>query len=181
MGGMRPRTFRLTEPQANELQAAYLHCQDTDTKTRFQAVRLYGLGYRVAQIIDICACSPRSLLHWTRAYKERGLSALVDHRLGGNRARLRPEQIEALQNQLHRYTPAQLLGGDACSADGQFWSVADLAQLVQRAYGLTYQSPTSYRALLQKCGLSYQRPAKVYKSHNDFKVMEFEELLEKNS
>ena len=161
------------------MQAACVHCQDADTRTRYQAVRLYGLGYRVAQVIDICACSTRSLLNWTRAYQERGLSALVDHRLGGNRARLSPAQIEALRNQLHRYTPAQLLGRGACLAEGQFWSVADLAKLVERDYGVTYQSPTSYRALLNKCDLSYQRPAKVYKSRSQAKVMASEEGLEK--
>ena len=75
---MRTRTFRLTEPEANELQAAYLHAQEADTKTRYQAVRLYGLGYDVAQVCDICACGRRSLLNWTRAYRERGLARLTD-------------------------------------------------------------------------------------------------------
>jgi transposase len=124
---MRTRTFRLSEDQASELQAAYLHCRDADTRTRYQGVRLYGLGYAAEQIKDICACSTRSLLNWRRA-----------QRLGGNRARLRPEQIEHLQNQLHRYTPAQLLGRDACSTDGQCWTVRELAKLVERDYGGTY-------------------------------------------
>jgi transposase len=178
---MRTRTFRLTEAEANELQAAYWQCQGADAKTRYQAVRLYGLGYAVAQITDICACGTRSLLNWTRAYRERGLTALLDHRLGGNRARLQPEQIEKLMNQLHTYTPAQLLGRDACVGEGQFWTVGDLAKLVARDYEVTFQSPTSYRTLLAKCDLSYQRPAKQYKSHSDLKVMAFEEALEKKS
>jgi transposase len=182
---MRPRAFRLTEPEANQLQAAYRHAQDADTKIRYQAVRLYGTNYPVypvAHILDICACSRTSLMEWVRAYRQRGLSALLDHRQGGNRARLQPQQLEALQNQLHRYTPAQLLGKDGCvGGDRQFWSVPDLAALLERDYGLTYQSPTSYRNLLAKCGFSYQRPAKQYKSHSDFKRMQFEELLEKNS
>lgn len=176
---MRTRPFRLSDEQANALQAAYLHCQDADTKTRYQAVRLYGLGYAVEQICDICACNARSLLRWCRAYRERGLSALLDHRQGGTRAKLRPEQIEAVQNQLHRYTPAQLLGRDDCTGNGQFWTVPDLATLLKRDYGVVYQSPTSYRELLAKCDFSYQRPAKQYKSHSDLKVMEFEEVLEK--
>lgn len=176
---MRTRTFRLTDAEANELQAAYWQCQEADAKTRYQAVRLYGLGYAVAQVCDICACSPRSLLNWTRAYRERGLTALLDHRLGGNRARLQPEQIETLMNQLHTYTPAQLLGRDHCVGDGQFWNVADLATWVEREYAVRFQSPTSYRTLLGKCDFSYQRPAKQYKSHSDLKVMEFEESLEK--
>ncbi len=178
---MRPRRFQLTEQAANELQAAYLHSQHAETKTRYQAVRLYGLGYPVPEIIDICGCSRTSLMEWCRAYQERGVTALIDQRQGGNRAKLKPDQIERLQNRLHRYPPAQLLGRDACVGDGQFWTVADVAQLVERDYGLTYQSQTSYRSLLAKCDFSYQRPAKQYKSRTDSKVMAFEEALEKNS
>ena len=177
--GMNTRNFRLSEGEAHQLQAAYLHCDQADSKIRFQAVRLYGTGYTVEQILDICACSRRSLLNWTRAYAERGVTALLDHRLGGNRARLKPHEIEAVQNQLHRYSPAQLLGRDACVGDGQFWTVADLAQLLERDYGVCYHSDTSYRTLLATCDFSYQRPAKQYKSHSEVKRMEFEEALEK--
>jgi len=178
---MKTRTFRLTEREANELHAAYLHMQDADTKTRFQAVRLYGLGYGVAQILDICGGSHSRLLEWTRAYREHGLTALLDHRQGGNHSKLTPDHIQALQNQLHRYTPSQLLGREACVGEGQFWTVSDVARFVEREYGVCYQSKTSYYALLAKCGFSYQRPAKQYKSHSDFKVMDFEEALEKKS
>ena len=178
---MRPRTFRLAEAEAARLQAAYLHCQEADAKTRYQAVRLYGTGYAVRQIRDICGCHPASLMEWVRAYRERGLPALLDHRTGGNRARLRPHQIEAVQNQLHGYTPAGLLGRDHCVGDGQFWTVPDVACLLERDYGVVYQSQTSYRTLMQKCGLSYQRPAKQYKSHSEVKLMDFEERLEKKT
>lgn len=176
---MRTRTFCLTEPQSNELQAAYLHCSEADTKIRYQAVRLYGLGYSVPQIQDICGCSRSRLLAWVQAYRAHGVTALRDHRQGGNRAKLAPEQIEALQNQLHRYTPAQLLGKDACVGDGQFWTIADLAILLQRDYEVRFQSQTSYRSLLTTCEFSYQRPAKQYKSHNELKVLDFEQGLEK--
>ena len=178
---MRTRRLRLTEQQVNELQAAFVHCQDADTKIRYQAVRLYGQGHCVSQLADMCACSVRSLQHWARAYQQGGISALVDHRQGGNRAKLTPEQIEHLQNQLHQYTPAQLLGRESCAGEGQFWSLPDLACLLERDYGLTYQSLTSYRTLLHKCELSYQRPTKVYKSRSEAKVMAFEEGLEKKA
>lgn len=176
---MSTRKFSLTDAEANHLQAAYLHCDEADTKIRYQATRLYGIGYNVEQILDICGCSRRSLVNWTRAYSERGVTSLVDHRLGGNHARLTPEQSEAVQNQLHQYSPAQLLGRDACVGNGQFWTLPDLARLLQRDYEVTYQSRTSYRTLLEKCDFSYQRPAKQYKSHSEVKLMEFEEDLEK--
>jgi transposase len=178
---MRNRTFRLTDEQANELHAAYLQCRNANAKTRYQAVRLYGLGYPVAEIKAICGCSTTSLMDWCRAYRKHDLPALLDHRLGGNRARLTPPQIEAVMNQLHTYTPAQLLGRDDASAEGTFWSVADLAKLLERDYAVSFQSATSYRTLLAQCDFSYQRPAKQYKSHSDVKAMEFEETLEKKS
>lgn len=176
---MKPRLFCLAEGEVQELQIAYQHCQDAPAKIRYQAVRLYGTGYTTALIQDICGCTPRTLSNWVRAYQQRGLTALLDHRLGGNRAKLEPAQIEAVQNQLHRYTPAQLFGQDACG--GQFWTIADLARLLERDYGVNYQSCTSYQTLLQKCGLSYQRPAKQYKSHSETKLMDFEEALEKKT
>ena len=178
---MKHRQFRLLAAEANELQAAYLHCQDADTKIRYQAVRLYGTGYSVAQIVDICACSRSRLMGWAAAYRDRGVAALLDHRTGGNRAALKPEQIEAVQTQLHTYTPAQLLGKDACQNDGAFWSVPDLAVLLRRDYEVVYKSPTSYRNLIAKCGFSYQRPASQYKSRSDEKIAQFEETLEKKS
>ena len=176
---MKHRLFRLLPAEVSELQAAYLHCQNANTKIRYQAVRLYGTGYPVEQILDICACSRTRLLKWAAAYDQRGITALLDQRTGGNRAALKPEQIEAIQKQLHTYTPAQLLGKDAAQGEGLFWTVADIAALLKRDYNLTYQSQTSYRALMTKCGFSYQRPARQYKSRSEAKIMEFEELLEK--
>jgi len=178
---MNTRTFCLTEAEANALQVAYLHAQNADAKIRFQAVRLYGLGYGVAQIQEICLCSLRSLLRWCHLYRTHGLTALLDQRQGGNRARLRPDQIEAVANQLQTYTPAQLLGKTTCLGEGQFWSVPDLARLLERDYRLVYDSPTSYRRLLTDCGMSYQRPAKQYKSRSESNLQEFEELLEKKT
>ena len=82
---MRPRTFRLSEPEALALHSAYLHCQHAESKIRYQAVRLYGLGYSVAQILEICGGSRSSLMDWVVAYQHKGLPALLDQRQGGNR------------------------------------------------------------------------------------------------
>ncbi len=178
---MKPRSFCLTEGKAQQLQTAYQHCQDAPAKARYQAVRLYGTGYTTALIQDICGCTSRTLSNWVRAYQQRGLTALLDHRLGGNRACLTPEQIEAVQTKLHRYTPAGLLGRDHCVGEGQFWTVPDVARLLQRDFGVIYASKTSYRTLMRKCELSCQCPAKQYKSHSTSKLMDFEERLEKKT
>jgi transposase len=177
---MKQRDFKTNTEQANELLGAYQHSQDAKAKTRFQAVRLYGQGYKVSEIELICGCSRPSLMAWCRAYRKEGVTGLLDHRQGGNHALLHPAEIEDLQQVLHQYTPAQLLGQEACRGEGAFWSVPDLAQVVKQRYGVVYQSPTSYRQLLHKCGLSLQRPGLCYRSRRDEQVMAFAEELEKN-
>jgi len=180
---MATRKFHLSDSEACELVLAFQNCRQGDTKIRYQAVRLYGQGYPLAQIQDICGCTPRSLLHWCHAYRHGGITALTDQRKGGNRAKLHPAQIQRVEQLLHRYTPAQLLGKDNATGPGEgtHWNRTDLARLVEQEYGVVFQTNTSYYQLLAKCGMTYQRPAKQYRSHSSAKLMAFEEALEKKT
>jgi len=179
--GMAKRKFTLTKEQDQELKAAYHQCQDGQTKTRYQAVRLYGKGYRVSEIQEITGCSRPSLMEWCRAYRQAGVVGLVDKRQGGNRAKMSTEQLEHLQQQLERYTPRQILGEGGCYGKGEFWSIPDLARLLDRDYGITYKSASSYRDVFMRCDFSCQRPGTQYKSRNELQVLEFGQELEKNS
>jgi transposase len=178
---MAKRQFQLSEAQDHELKRAYSQCREGPTKTRYQAVRLYGIGYAVSTIEAITGCSRPSLMAWCRAYRAGGVAALVDKRQGGNRAKLAARQLEQLQAQLQQYTPRQLLGADESGGDGQFWTVPDLAKWLQREYGVCYQSRTSYRNVLARCDFTCQRPGVQYRSRNELQVLEFEQQLEKNS
>ncbi|MFW6116397.1 MAG: helix-turn-helix domain-containing protein [bacterium] len=177
---MAKRQFRLTDEQVQELVTAYDACKDGPTRTRYQAVRLYGIGYPAQEIIDITGCSYSSLMGWCRAYRKDGVEALVDKRVGGNRAKLTSAEIEDLSKRLRLYTPTDLFGPTAATADGQFWTVPDLKRAVRQWYGVSYQSNTSCYRLLDPCGFSYQRPARAYKSRSAAKIAEFEEQREKN-
>ncbi len=177
---MAKRKFALTETERKELLQAYRVCQDAATRTRYQAVRLYGEGYPEAEIEQITGCSRTSLMEWCRAYREDHSQGLVDKRAGGNRAKLSQLQIEELQQMLHQYTPKERLGRKASPAAGQYWSVEDLVLVVRERYGIEYQSRTSYSSLLRLCGFSYQKTEKIFKSRSQIKVADFEEQLEKN-
>ena len=153
-------------------------CKAAETRTRYQAVRLYGEGTSEVEIEQITGCSRTSLMEWCRAYRADPAQGLVDKRAGGNRAKLSNLQIEELQDMLHQYMPKERLGAKA--SHGQFWNVADLALVVQEQYGIEYQSRTSYVCLLHLCGFSYQQTEKVFKSRSAMKVADFEEQFEKN-
>ena len=177
---MATRTFTLSEVQHAELRQAYDRTKDGPTRTRYQAVRLYGLGYPVPQIQEITGCSRTSLMDWCRLYRDQGVAGLVDGRCGGNRAKLTPQQRATVRANLHQYTPRQLFGPDTATSDGQFWTVPDLKRAVQDWFGVTWTSTSSYLALLDDCGFSYQRTQKVFKSRVERDNLAFEDLLEKN-
>lgn len=177
---MARRRFQLTDGQVGELTGAYAQCKDGPTRTRYQAVRLYGTGYPVKEVMDITGCSRSSLMEWCRKYRRDGLTALVDKRAGGNRARLTSAEMEQLRERLGMYTPAQLFGSLAATADGEFWTVEDLQRAIEQWYDVTYRSRSSYHRLFDLCQFSYQRPEKRYRSRSEAKIAEFEMELEKN-
>ena len=177
---MAKRHFRLTDVQAAELRQAYLRTKDGATRTRYQAVRLYGEGYPVTQVSEITGCSRTSLLDWWRRYHQHGVPELVDGRVGGNRAKLTAAQRQQVHTCLHQYTPRQLFGAAAATPTGEFWTVPDLKRAVHHWFGVTWNIHSSYQALLAECDFSYQRTQKVFKSRREHDLMAFEESLEKN-
>lgn len=168
----------LSEPAQAELLQAYLGTPDGALRTRYQAVRLYGMGYAVAEIVTITGCSVSRLRAWYAGYQRVGLVSLSDQRVGGNHTYLAAEQVTDLAERLHLYSPADVLTTTA-TADGQFWTVPDVQQAVTQWYGVTYKSQTSYRTLLHQCRFSYQKSSGIYKSRNQQDVAEFSAALEK--
>jgi transposase len=177
---MSNRQFHLSEVEANELQGAFCICKDGPTRTRLQAVRLYGQSHCVKEVEKVCVCTRSALMTWCRAYRKDGIVALFDKRKGGNHAKLKADQVELIRTLLHTYTPAQLWSAEVCAGEGDFWTVPDLAHLVEERCHVVYQSDNSYRFLFGKCDFTRQRPGYLYKSRSAAAVMAFEEEIEKN-
>jgi len=178
---MAKRKFILTEQETQALRARYDRTKEGATRSRQQAVWMYGSGYPVAEIRKLVGCSRSSLMNWCRTYQTRGADGLADERTGGNNRKLSAAQRADLKTRLQSYTPAQMFGPQAATPDGQFWTVADLHGALEAWYGVTYRAPNSYRQLLATSGFSYQLPAKVFKSRRPAQVAEFEEGFEKKS
>ena len=155
---MAKRQFKLRDPQEGELSSAYLHCKDGPTRTRLQAVRLYGCGYALEDVLGITGCSRSSLMDWCRNYRAHGIDGLVDRRNGGNHRKLFAEQVADLHDRLHRYTPSDLLGPEK----GAYWCVETLKEIVKQFYGVVYRRRASYHQLFKRCGFRYERSVDAY-------------------
>lgn len=170
----------LSAEEDHKLLLAFTKCKDGEMRTKIQAVRLYGNNVGVGDITHLTGLPRRTINRWYGRYLHHGLDGFVDKRQGGNHKYLTEEQIEDLAQKLNQYRPVDLFGPENVAiADGQYWSVPDLRKAIRQWYGAVYQSDTSYRQLFQKCGFSYQRAAKVFRSRSEADVVDFEEAVEK--
>jgi len=170
-----------TEAQRHELQRAFTLEKDGATRTRLQAVKLYGQGYQVETILELTTSSRSALMQWCRKYRRHGLAGLQDHRGGGRNAKLTAAQLTELAEKLRQSRPYDVFGGQSHTASGAHWTVRDVAQALEKWYGVRWQSRASYAQVLAACGFSYQRTEKVYKSRREREVLAFEAAVEKKS
>ncbi len=179
---MAKRQCQLDETGIRQLRAREQQTGSVAELKRLQAVRLYGSGTSMAQIIDITGCAESSVREWVQDYKRAGLVGLSPHydRSAQNASKLTAAQRADLCDRLHQYRPDQVLAPTLRVSQGQFWTVSDLHCALEQWYGVTYEDPGTYRTLFPDCGFSYQRAERVYKSRpSEAEIAVFEAELEK--
>ena len=177
---MAKRHFQLNEQEIEHFRQAEQQTRDVHELKRLQAVRLYGTGMTIKQIMDIHNCGASSIREWVQKYQQGGLSALRSNWSTQNANKLTREEQADLRTRLHTYRPYQLLPAEVRVSEGRFWTVSDLMIGVEQWYDVTYQDAGSYRNLFKHCGFSYHRAEQVYKSRpSEAEEAEFEAELEK--
>lgn len=179
---MGKRQFQLSETEIGQLRQQEQETHRAAELKRLQGVRLYGSGLAVEQIVNLIGCAESSVRAWVQAYKQEGMAALQLHydHSAHNARKLTEAQQADLKQRLHQYRPDQVLAADLRASQRPFWTVHDLQMVVEQWYGVVYDDPGSYRHLLHRCGFSYQRAERVYKSRpSEADIATFEAELEK--
>lgn len=179
---MAKRMFHLSEEEESAFRQRETECRDITEMKRLQAVRMYGGGRAVSDIMDVVGYAESSLRRWVQDYRQQGLRGLqTDYgKRAQNASKLTEAQRADLQQRLHQHRPDQIMPPQIRIRAGKFWTVSDLAIVVERWYGVSYKDQGSYRNLLHHCGFSYQRTERVYKSRpSEAAIAEFEAQLEK--
>jgi len=163
---MAKRQFQLSDRDRKRFRQEEHRTNNAAELKRLQAVRLYGSGLPLVRIMDLVGCAESSIRIWTQAYQRAGFGALRLQyaRSAHNASKLTEAQRADLKQRLYDYRPDQVLAAEARLSQGQFWTVSDLQIVIERWYGVVYKDPGSYRHLLHRCGFSYQRAERVYKS-----------------
>jgi len=179
---MANRQFHLNDKQVQELKRYEQQARRPAEFKRLQAVRLYGTGRALADILEIVGCGESSVRIWAMQYRQHGVAGVLSQYSNScqNARKLSIEQEQDLREKLMRYRPDQVLSQEDCYGTGKFWTVEDVKTVVSKWYGVTYRDVSSYRNLLHRCGFSYQKTEQVYKSRPSVTaVADFEAELEK--
>ena len=179
---MANRQFQLNDEQVKEIKRYEHQSKRPDESKRLQAIRLYGTGRTLVDILDIVGCGESSVRIWAMQYAQSGMEGLQSHYRNSaqNARKLSKEQEQDLCTRLATYRPDKVLPKSQCHGTGRFWTVEDVKTVVAKWYGVTYRDVSSYRNLLHRCGFSYQKTEQVYKSRpSEVKVADFEAELEK--
>ena len=172
---MATRKFQLNEEALDELKHAERATKRSSELRRMQAVRLYGSGQAMSQIVEVTRMGTRNILHCVARYREKGINGLYEYRQKGNRTLLTDAQRHELAEKLHQYRPA-----DLNISHHEYWTVSDLAVAVEQWYGVVYKHTDSYVRILHRSGFTFQRSTKVYRHKpGAAALVEFEAQLEK--
>jgi transposase len=172
---MAKRELELTAAEMAVFRQTEAQTRDGYELKRLQAIRLYGSGVSLADIMDMVGAGESTIRQWAMAYRRQGLDGLRSKWQGKNANRLTKEQRGQIQERLHQYRPV-----DLGISEGVYWTVSALHVAVERWFGVVYQDATSYQSLLRQSGFSYQRSAKIYRSQPGAAEMAaFEAELEK--
>jgi transposase len=76
---MGKRQFQLSDTEIGQLRQQEQQTRRASELKRLQAVRLYGSGMAVEEIMNIIGCAESSIRAWAQAYKEEGMAALQLH------------------------------------------------------------------------------------------------------
>lgn len=155
---MRTRALRLTDTEIAALKQAENQTKRPHELRWLQAVRLFGSGMAVEQVVEVTGLSERTVQRQSARYRKEGIAGLYERRIGGNRALLTAAQRSEVAEKLHQYRPVDLK-----VSERTYWTVSDLAVVVEQWYGVVYKALDGYYALLRASGFTLQRSAKVYR------------------
>ena len=177
---MAKRKFQLSEQEVNMFRQRENETKDTLEQRRLQAVRAYGTGVAIQDIVSVVDCYKDSIRHWARKYQAQGLAGLASKWSKENAAKLSRVQRAELSQRLKSYRPDHVIGNEKRSSQGQFWTISDLKIVVQEWYEVVYRDIGSYHRLLRESGFSYQRTEQIYRSRPNKQVIaDFDAELEK--
>jgi putative transposase len=121
-------------------------------RVRFEAAEMYEQGVAPPEVAKRLRVSRKSAYAWHAAWRDGGREALASKGAQGLPCRLSPGQLARLEKELER--------GPAAHGwiEDQRWTLARIAQLIEKLFRVRYRSLRGVSYLLHRMGWSLQVP-----------------------
>lgn len=134
---------------------------------RLRAWELFQRGWTQARIAEALGVTSGAVCQWIKRAREGGHGALFHRKPPGKTSRLTPEQQAKAPDLLRR-------GSAAWGFEGERWTRARVATMLQREFGVQYH-PAHVSRLLAKWGWTLQKPTRRARQQDPAKVQEWRE------
>jgi transposase len=126
---------------------------DALRERRMRAVELFEAGRRQADVVAELGVSAQTASRWHRAWQDGGRDALAGAARLGRTPRLSDEQLAEVETALLDEPKANGFGTD-------LWTLARIADVIERLTGVRYTLSQTWLILRQRLGWTRQRPAR---------------------
>src|SRR3989454_9355885 len=126
---------------------------------RLQAARLFMKGMLPAEVARRLGASCQSAVMWYRAWQEQGRDGLQGAGRAGRLPRMTDAQVQRVEQELLRGARAHGFATD-------LWTLARIAQVIERVTGVHYHPGHVWR-ILRQMGWTLQRPARKARERNE--------------
>ena len=126
---------------------------DALRERRMRAVELFEAGRRQADVVAELGVSAQTASRWHRAWQGCGRDALAGVDRLGRTPRLCDERLAEVQTAL-------LAGPKANGFGTDMWTLARIAEVIERMTGVRYSLSQTWLILRQRLGWTRQRPAR---------------------
>jgi transposase len=120
---------------------------------RLRAAEMFGHGRRQVDVAAGLGVSAQAASRWHRAWAERGRDGLAGAGRAGRRCKLTGEQLAEVEAALEA-------GPKASGFPTQMWTLARVAEVIERVTGTRYSQAQTWTVLRKRLGWTRQRPAR---------------------
>jgi transposase len=127
---------------------------------RLQAAEMFERGKRQADVVMALGVSAQTASRWYRAWQERGRAGLAGAGRAGRRRKLSDDQLAAVAAALAE-------GPRANGFPTEMWTLARVADVIERISGVRYSQTQTWAVLRERLGWTRQRPARRAVERNE--------------
>jgi putative transposase len=154
----------ITDPNLEELKAAYGRKKDLKVKERMKMVLGVLEGLSTYEVAERLRCPQPNVVYWKRRFAEEGLEGLKDRPRSGRPPKVTRWKLKRIRKLVEKK---------------QYWTATEVMKLVCEKTGVQY-SLMHVTRLLHSWGLSKQRPRKKHvNAASDEEVERFKKGREK--